>query len=346
MADQGRAGDEMEIEHPNSSLTPATIAAHNIADGTRTEAELGQAVEFGENRGEGEDQEEEEEDDDDLFQLPENEDEFETFGDPYDSLNDEPLMFDSSDSSDIGAAELAEFERALLKSSTPGQPTRARRKVKKKKKGKEKSNGKTVKGAKRKRSGPKKQALNPEIQALLGEANHYYVNQEFDRAAAVLQEVIRRDPKVYQAWNTLALIREEEGHYDQSLKLLMVGAHLTPQDAGNWKRVGLLTLQYADRERGIVEGAAEGSQRDAASERYAKAKEEAMYCLTKAVRADPTDVEAWSDRITLAIDAGDFKGAAEGYKAVVRIAPHNLDVIREATPIFVHQLDDPNTPVE
>ncbi|KAJ1917416.1 transcription factor TFIIIC subunit tfc4 [Mycoemilia scoparia] len=191
-----------------------------------------------------------------------------------------------------------------------------------------------------KRAAAKK--LSQELQILMGEANKHYVNQEFDKAVPLLQEVIRQDPKVLQAWNTLALIREEEGNIDLAIKIMLVAAHLTPRDGGNWKRVALLTLEQAEK---VAEQGEDGSSATMGSAQR-KLKEQALYCLTKSVRADVNDLEAWKDRTALAVELEEFKAACEGYKKLIKAYPHNLQYIREAAPILVHHKNSINLPIK
>lgn len=83
--------------------------------------------------------------------------------------------------------------------------------------------------------------LTPEVQALLGQANYAYVSKDYKTAVDVFQQVIVKNPSVFQAWNSMGLIQEELGNIEKALQLFMVAAHLTPKDGALWKKLAVIS---------------------------------------------------------------------------------------------------------
>ncbi|KAF9403508.1 transcription factor TFIIIC subunit tfc4 [Mortierella sp. AD011] len=85
----------------------------------------------------------------------------------------------------------------------------------------------------------------PEVQKLLGMANHAYVNRDYKEAVELYQQVIVNHPNVFQAWNIMGVIQEELGNIEKALQLYLVAAHLTPKDGALWKK--LAAISKADK---------------------------------------------------------------------------------------------------
>jgi general transcription factor 3C polypeptide 3 (transcription factor C subunit 4) len=74
----------------------------------------------------------------------------------------------------------------------------------------------------------------PEVAALIGQANLAYIQSQFAEAIPILLEVIRIDPKIHSAWQTMAVCHQELGNTEQSLQCNLLAAHLDG-DAQTWK---------------------------------------------------------------------------------------------------------------
>ncbi|KAG0362893.1 transcription factor TFIIIC subunit tfc4 [Gamsiella multidivaricata] len=81
----------------------------------------------------------------------------------------------------------------------------------------------------------------PEIQKLLGMANHAYVSKDYKLAVDLFQQVIVTHPSVFQAWNIMGVIQEELGNTEKALQLYLVAAHLTPKDGALWKKLAVIS---------------------------------------------------------------------------------------------------------
>lgn len=79
------------------------------------------------------------------------------------------------------------------------------------------------------------------MQRLLGLANSAYVNKEYKEAVELFQQVIIKDPRVFQAWNTMGVIQEELGNTEKALQLYLVAAHITPKDGDLWKKLAQIS---------------------------------------------------------------------------------------------------------
>ncbi|KAJ1909482.1 transcription factor TFIIIC subunit tfc4 [Tieghemiomyces parasiticus] len=159
--------------------------------------------------------------------------------------------------------------------------------------------------------------LSSEVQNLLGAANMSYVTQEYDQAVATLQEVIRLEPKAFQAWHSLALIQEELGDKPRALMLYLVAAHITPWDGPLWKRLGHLSLEQNE-------------------------PRQALYCFSKAVGADKGDGEALLERSQLYVDLGKFTKAVDDLAQYLRLNPHDVTILRALAQLgAAHHLYEP-----
>ncbi|KAF9360432.1 transcription factor TFIIIC subunit tfc4 [Mortierella sp. AD094] len=81
----------------------------------------------------------------------------------------------------------------------------------------------------------------PEVQKLLGMANHAYVNRDYKEAVELYQQVIVNHANVFQAWNIMGVIQEELGNTEKALQLYLVAAHLTPKDGALWKKLAVIS---------------------------------------------------------------------------------------------------------
>lgn len=73
---------------------------------------------------------------------------------------------------------------------------------------------------------------------MLGQANDAYAEGDRETAIELLQNVIKIEPNVPNAWSTLALCHEEAGDTRRALQLRIMAAHLTG-DADAWAELGL-----------------------------------------------------------------------------------------------------------
>ncbi|KAI8143750.1 hypothetical protein BJV82DRAFT_83730 [Fennellomyces sp. T-0311] len=154
--------------------------------------------------------------------------------------------------------------------------------------------------------------LPPEVKELLGKANELYITQDYGKAVDFLQNLITKYPNVHQAWNTLGLVHEEMGNNEKSLQLRMVAAHMNQNDANLWKELGVKSIE-------------------------ANANQQAVYCFSKAITADPTDVDALWDRSFLYRKLDRIDDAIDGFRQILDITPHHFKVINELAQLYRHK---------
>ncbi|KAI9254630.1 hypothetical protein BDA99DRAFT_162343 [Phascolomyces articulosus] len=154
--------------------------------------------------------------------------------------------------------------------------------------------------------------LAPEVKEMLGQANVLYISQDYGKAIDFLQNLITKYPNVYQAWNTLGLVHEEMGHRDKALQLRMVAAHMNQNDANLWKELGVKSIE-------------------------ADANQQAIYCFTKALVAQPADIDALWDRSFLYRKLGRNDEAIDGFQQILEFTPHHFKVINELVQLYRHK---------
>ena len=126
---------------------------------------------------------------------------------------------------------------------------------------------KQEKGGGRKRSRGTAKKLPADVAALLGEAHTELIGGVEERAISLLGEVVRRQPDHPDAYATLSEIYENRGGPEddaKALQLALVAAHLAPSEATAWRRVAMLSMESARRDRDH-RGAAPGDDAAAAA---------------------------------------------------------------------------------
>ncbi|POW03655.1 hypothetical protein PSTT_10954 [Puccinia striiformis] len=133
--------------------------------------------------------------------------------------------------------------------------------------------------------------LSVEVSILLGKANLAFIEKKYDEAIPVFEEIVRIEPMCRMAWNNLGAIYQDMGDFERSSQFRIIGAHLTAKSADIWKEL-----------------ASESSE---------------------AIKGSKNDVESMWDRSYLLFEVGRSRQALAGYLAILKISPHNPDVLRE-----------------
>ena len=151
--------------------------------------------------------------------------------------------------------------------------------------------------------------LPPDVSRMLGEANMCYVSQDFQSAIRMLEEVVRRAPRVSDPYHTLGLVYEEMEDQKRALECYLIAAYLTGKDVETWKRVATMS-----REQGLLH--------------------QAIYCINRALRLSPSDVNAQYTRAMVLVDLGQTKKGSEAYKALLKLRPHDAKVAAEMARLY------------
>lgn len=163
----------------------------------------------------------------------------------------------------------------------------------------------------RRRKGPKRKGrrrkapggLTPEINKKLGEANLLYATGQFDEAVEILKEVVRIAPNVADSYHTLGLLYDAKGDRKRALNFYMIAAHLTPKDIVLWKRLASWSMELGN-------------------------PGQVIYCLQKAMRADPTDVDARWDCASLYAELNEFPKAIDCLEQLLALRPGDVEICK------------------
>jgi general transcription factor 3C polypeptide 3 (transcription factor C subunit 4) len=147
----------------------------------------------------------------------------------------------------------------------------------------------------------------------LGQATALFGQGQLAQAVALLQEVIRLAPGAPDGYTAMATVYEARGDSRRSLDFKMIGAHLTPRDAGLWRQLA-------------HESATQGNSR------------QAIYCLTRVLRLEPDDPHARWDRSVLYHEVGEARKAVEGLEKLRSLRPADGDVVSMLARVY-HQLN-------
>ncbi|XP_067001126.2 general transcription factor 3C polypeptide 3 isoform X2 [Anabrus simplex] len=142
----------------------------------------------------------------------------------------------------------------------------------------------------------RRNALPPVLRGLMGEANLSYIRGDRDTAIKLCLEVIRQQPTASEPFSTLAVLYEEMGAADKAMQFALIAAHLSPQEPQQWIRLA------------------------ESSEKQGNLKQ-AITCYSKAIIADPSDVNTHIKRCCLLDDLGDKKASLRGYVKLLSILP-------------------------
>jgi general transcription factor 3C polypeptide 3 (transcription factor C subunit 4) len=144
----------------------------------------------------------------------------------------------------------------------------------------------------------------------LAQANAHFVQQDYNAAIAVLQEIIRIEPNTKSAYHTLSAIHTELGSHEKALQLDIVAAHIVPREGGVWRDLGARS-----RQAGLLQ--------------------QAIYCFTSALGVNRNDVDALWDRAVLYGETGQIMKATSAFNTLLRLNPHDPTILRELVPILV-----------
>eukprot|EP00002_Diphylleia_rotans_P025863 TRINITY_DN5134_c0_g1_i1.p1 TRINITY_DN5134_c0_g1~~TRINITY_DN5134_c0_g1_i1.p1 ORF type:complete len:1031 (-),score=223.18 TRINITY_DN5134_c0_g1_i1:100-3192(-) len=156
---------------------------------------------------------------------------------------------------------------------------------------------------------PRLNKLEPHLAGLLGEANMLFMTKDFDKALSMLSEVIRQCPQSSDAYHTLGLIYENLGHKKRAFDAYLIAAALTPRDLSLWKRLSSMARQL-----GLIQ--------------------QAVFCLSRIVRLDPTDMDSLLACSLLQYQLKHYKKAADGFQMLLRANPGDFDLMKNLARAF------------
>uniref|UniRef100_W5MD51 General transcription factor IIIC, polypeptide 3 n=1 Tax=Lepisosteus oculatus TaxID=7918 RepID=W5MD51_LEPOC len=134
------------------------------------------------------------------------------------------------------------------------------------------------------------------LRGLMGEANIRYARGEKEDAITMCMEIIRQAPLAYEPFSTLAMIYEDQGDMEKSLQFGLIAAHLNPSNREDWVKLADMSLEQ-DNIR------------------------QAIFCYSKAIKYDPSNVRYLWERSSLYEQVGEHKLAMDGYRRILNLLP-------------------------
>ena len=146
--------------------------------------------------------------------------------------------------------------------------------------------------------------LTPEAKNWMSMANTSFLNGDYEEARKTLLKIIHVCPRAPDAYKMLGTIHEDMGDVENAVLFFMVAAHLRASDVALWKRIASLALDL--------------NQLD-----------QAVYCLSKALKANPDDIDATMDRVAIWVEQGKLKRAKDAFSSVLKKRKLDLTLAQE-----------------
>ncbi|KAM9325619.1 general transcription factor 3C polypeptide 3 [Gastrophryne carolinensis] len=132
------------------------------------------------------------------------------------------------------------------------------------------------------------------LRGLMGEANIRFARGESEEAILMCMEIIRQAPLAHEPFSTLAMIYEDQGDMEKSLQFELIAAHLNPSDTEEWVRLAEMSLEQDNIKQ-------------------------AIFCYSKALKYNPTNVRYLWERSSLYEQVGEHKLAMDGYRRILNL---------------------------
>ncbi|KAL1897662.1 transcription factor TFIIIC subunit tfc4 [Sporothrix stenoceras] len=189
--------------------------------------------------------------------------------------------------------------------------------------------------ATRKRRGPRKAAEpSVEVKFRLQQAHQLFMDNRYEDALEVLQEIIRVNAETHAAWSLLASINEDLGRREESLMAKVFAAHLEPKNVAGWLSTAdfaLAEAAAADAEEpaeGEEDDDDDGAHEEERQNRRLQNLQIARLCFSGAIRADKDNIPARLGKANVCLEFGQATNAATEYVRVLKRRPLALQVIR------------------
>ncbi|GAO48244.1 TPR-like protein [Saitoella complicata NRRL Y-17804] len=180
------------------------------------------------------------------------------------------------------------------------------------------------KGKRKGRRGPLMYQPSVEVEGLLARANEFWIHlHDPDAARKIFLEIIRIDPRVVAAYQTLGTIYMDTGRPKEALDIWFLGAHHQSRNNEGWVTCAKLATQFAEEE---TEERTE-TQRD----HYRK---QAAYCYSRILSNKTGDVDALWERSILFRQLGKTQAAITGFKRLLDLLPYDMSISRELARIY------------
>ncbi|CAI0627739.1 unnamed protein product [Linum tenue] len=144
---------------------------------------------------------------------------------------------------------------------------------------------------------------------MLADATLHYVHRRYEEGIAILKEVLRLAPVVPDAYHTLGLIYDRLGNSQKARGFYTLAALTKPKDPSFWEVLFTWHKEQGDLARAVM-------------------------CLSRAVRADPSNISLRSSLTNLYFELGNYAKAAETHEQLLQICPNDLRVLMTAVELY------------
>jgi general transcription factor 3C polypeptide 3 (transcription factor C subunit 4) len=168
-------------------------------------------------------------------------------------------------------------------------------------------------GEGRRKNGDKRNTVaepDPVFKRLQSLATQAFLNNNYQTAADYARDAVKANPEIFAAHSLLSEILLAQGKDQDSLTVLLHGAH-TRRDPALWWTVAERTLELAG------------------DNRSPSVLEQAIYCFAWAIKLDPDDYDARREKLNLLLESDQPARARGEAKMMVRQKPHDLNIIKQ-----------------
>lgn len=156
-------------------------------------------------------------------------------------------------------------------------------------------------------------SLDPEVRSNLSQANEAFVRKDYQVAQNLYLEVIKLDPKNFNAYKTLGEICKLQGRLAKCCNYWFLAANIHSWDSGFWAQVAELS-----NDLGLID--------------------QAIYCYGKAIAADNTKNPKYIlARAILYKEKRQFGRALEGFQRLHQMFPADTTVVKNLASVYVDQ---------
>lgn len=155
--------------------------------------------------------------------------------------------------------------------------------------------------------------LDPEVRMNLSLANEAFVRHDLQVALNLYLEVIKKDPKNFNAYKTLGEIYKSQNKLHECCNYWLLAANIHPWDSFFWANVAELSaeLGYTDQ---------------------------AIYCYTRAIASDSNKTPEFTlERAILYKDKKQYGRALEGFQKLHLQFPTDASIIKNLASVYVEQ---------
>ena len=148
-----------------------------------------------------------------------------------------------------------------------------------------------------------------------------FIANDYDGAEGLTLQALQINPEMYPAHSLLSQIHAARGDADKALVAAWNGAHTRPRDVEMWSRIAWMLLDRGENHKITT-------------------LRDAIYCYTRIISIDKSNVEARYQRAALNRELGKLKQVASEYEQLNKYLPHDTTVLRHLAQVSI-ELNEP-----